>query len=99
LTTIYLIRHAEAEGNLYRRIHGQYDSRVTQREESRLPRLENRFKDLTIDAVYASDLLRAQETAGAIYKRHGLMLSLAPNLREVNIGVWEDRTWGEVERY
>ena len=29
MTTIYLIRHAEAEGNLYRRIHGWYDSLIT----------------------------------------------------------------------
>lgn len=26
MTTIYLIRHAEAEGNLYRRAHGWYNS-------------------------------------------------------------------------
>ena len=25
MTTIYLIRHAEAEGNLYRRAHGWYN--------------------------------------------------------------------------
>ena len=31
MTTIYLIRHAEAEGNLYRRIHGIYDSLITKR--------------------------------------------------------------------
>ena len=31
MTTIYLIRHAEAEGNIYRRIHGQYDGRITPR--------------------------------------------------------------------
>ena len=30
MTTIYLIRHAEAEGNLYRRIHGWYDSLITE---------------------------------------------------------------------
>lgn len=30
MTTIYLIRHAEAEGNLYRRIHGWYDALVTE---------------------------------------------------------------------
>ena len=29
MTTIYLIRHAEAEGNLYRRIHGWYDALIT----------------------------------------------------------------------
>ena len=31
MTTIYLIRHAEAEGNLYRLAHGQYNSLVTPR--------------------------------------------------------------------
>ena len=30
MTTIYLIRHAEAEGNLYRRVHGWYDSLITE---------------------------------------------------------------------
>ena len=28
-TRIYLVRHCEAEGNVYRRIHGVTDSRVT----------------------------------------------------------------------
>lgn len=30
-TTIYLVRHAEAEGNLGRRCHGHYDSMLTRR--------------------------------------------------------------------
>ena len=29
ITRIFLIRHAEAEGNLFRVAHGQYDSTVT----------------------------------------------------------------------
>ncbi|MCM1149955.1 MAG: histidine phosphatase family protein, partial [Butyricicoccus sp.] len=29
MTKIYLIRHAEAEGNIYRRAHGWYDGRVS----------------------------------------------------------------------
>ena len=29
MTTIYLVRHGEAEGNAFRRIHGQYDSMLT----------------------------------------------------------------------
>ena len=31
MTTIYLIRHAEAEGNLYRIAQGQHDSNLTDR--------------------------------------------------------------------
>ena len=29
MTTIYLVRHAEAEGNLYRIAHGHYNSWMT----------------------------------------------------------------------
>ena len=29
MTTLYLIRHAEAEGNLYRRIQGHWDGSIT----------------------------------------------------------------------
>ena len=35
MTTIYLVRHAEAEGNLYRRIHGWYDALITDNEIGR----------------------------------------------------------------
>lgn len=99
MTTIYLIRHAEAEGNLYRRIHGQYDSLITGRGYKQIAELEKRFEEVRIDYIYSSDLTRAKETAGAIYKKHGLELRLDQQLREVNMGVWEDLTWGEVERF
>ena len=66
MTKIYLIRHAEAEGNLYRRIHGQYNSLVTDNGYSQIAALEHRFADIHVDAVYASDLFRPMTTAGAI---------------------------------
>ena len=31
MTRIYIVRHAEAEGNLYRRARGWYNSLITQR--------------------------------------------------------------------
>ena len=37
MTTVYLIRHAEAEGNVYRRCHGQYDALLTTRAYEQLP--------------------------------------------------------------
>ncbi|SHH95041.1 probable phosphoglycerate mutase [Sporobacter termitidis DSM 10068] len=98
MTTIYLIRHAEAEGNLYRRIHGQYDSIITERGKKQIAQLEKRFADVPVDFVYSSDLFRARATAGAVTAR-GLPLSATARLREVAMGVWEDRTWGEVERF
>ena len=98
MTTIYLIRHAEAEGNRYRRIHGQYNSVVTARGWQQIGALAERFSDIHIDAVYSSDLTRTRMTASAIYKTHDLPLNVTPRLREVCMGVWEDVPWGEVEQ-
>ena len=98
MTELYLIRHAQAEGNLYRRIHGQYDSLLTETGQRQVEALEARFQPVHIDAVYASDLIRAKQTAAAIYRPKGLPLHTTPALREMNLGVWEDRCWGEVEQ-
>ena len=98
MTTIYLIRHAEAEGNLYRRVHGWYDSLVTENGQEQIRALERRFRDIPVDGVWASDLTRARRTARAICGPKGLELHTDPALREVNMGDWEDRTWGEIKR-
>ena len=96
MTTIYLIRHAEAEGNLYRRVHGWYDSLITENGYRQIAALEERFRDIHIDAVYSSDLFRTRTTARAIYRSKNLPLRTHPGLRELNLGEWEDRTFGAV---
>lgn len=96
MTKIYLIRHAEAEGNYYRRIHGHYDSHITARGYQQIDALAQRFKNIELDALYSSDLIRTMTTAGAITRYHDLSIVPEPRLREVNMGVWEDRTWGNV---
>jgi probable phosphoglycerate mutase len=98
MTRIYLIRHAEAEGNLYRRIHGHYDSLITENGYRQIEALRRRFETIPLDAVYSSDLFRTVATAEAICRLHDLKPVTRPDLREVNMGAWEDRTWGEVAR-
>jgi probable phosphoglycerate mutase len=99
MTRIYLIRHAEAEGNLYRRIHGWYDGAVTAMGFKQIEALRRRFENIKIDSVYSSDLKRARMTAAAIYAPKNLPLTQLSELREVNMGTWEDRCWGEVEHF
>lgn len=98
MTTIYLIRHAEAEGNIYRRYHGWYNSLITLNGYRQIQALEKRFEGVRIDAVYSSDLFRTMTTAGALYKSRGLELHTDPGLREIGGGVWEDKTWGWLHR-
>ena len=98
MTTVYLVRHAEAEGNLYRRVHGWYNSLITDNGYRQIAALRGRFADIHIDAVYSSDLFRTMITAKAVYLSHGLELHTDPGLREISLGAWEDKPWGELER-
>ena len=93
-----MIRHAEAEGNLYRRIHGWYNSLITENGYRQIEALKDRFQKIKIDAVYSSDLFRTMTTACAVYRPKHLPLYTDPGLREVHMGWWEDRTWGEIAR-
>lgn len=99
MTEIYLVRHGEAEGNVYRRIHGQYDSLLTPNGFQQLKALERRFADISIDACYASDLTRTSLTAMAIYKPKNLPLHRDARFREVNLGRWEDLPFGYLHRF
>ena len=96
MTTLYLIRHAEAEGNLYRRIHGWYDALITDNGYRQIKALEGRFAGVPVDAVYSSDLFRTKTTARAVYVPKGLELHTDPGLREIHMGDWEDHPWGEI---
>lgn len=99
MTTIYLVRHAEAEGNAYRRIHGQYDSLITPNGLRQIEALAKRFADVPVNACYASDLYRTRKTAEAVYVPKGLALVTDARLREVNLGRWEDVPFGYLERF
>ncbi len=96
MTRVYLIRHAEAEGNIYRRAQGQYDGAVSAKGLRQIAALAERFRDERPDALYASDLSRTLATAGAITKYHDVPLQPEPRLREINLGPWEDVPFGDL---
>ncbi|MEG1592990.1 MAG: bifunctional histidine phosphatase family protein/GNAT family N-acetyltransferase [Oscillibacter sp.] len=98
MTKLYIIRHAEAEGNLYRIAQGQYNSGITDRGQRQIELLARRFADIPVDAVYASDLYRTCATAGAVYLPKGLPLHRRKDLREICVGEWEQKTWGDIAR-
>lgn len=96
MTRFYLIRHAQAEGNIYQRMHGWYDSGITSLGDRQIAALTGRFDGTEVDMVYASDLYRCRRTAEAIYVHHGLPLHTDRRFREISMGAWEDRPFAEV---
>ena len=96
MTEIYLIRHVQAEGNLYRVMQGHFDGAVTALGLRQVEALAERFRDVKLDALYSSDLHRARVTASAIERTHALTLRTDPRLREINVGPWERRFFGDL---
>lgn len=99
MTDIYIIRHAEAEGNIYRRIDGHFNSRITANGYRQIEALQKRFENIRIDTVYASDLFRTCETAKALYVPKELPLHKDARFREAYFGDWEDVNFGWLERF
>jgi len=100
MTTIYLVRHAEAEGNIMRVFHGQHDSDITPGGAAQLKLLERRFENVHLDAIYSSDLKRARKTAEAVRGVRDMKIRLDSRLREIKGGLWEGVGWDElVERF
>lgn len=93
VTTVYLIRHAQAEGNEKRLFQGHYDGAVSEMGWRQLDQLAEYCRDLPLEAVYSSPLTRAVETAKAVNRYHGLPLQLREGLIEINGGDWEGKPW------
>ena len=96
MTEIYVIRHAQSEGNLFRMMQGQWDGNITALGHRQIASLAERFRDVHLDAVYSSDLTRTRLTAGAILKYHDLPLHTTKALREMNLGRWEGCFFGDL---
>lgn len=90
MTKIYLIRHGEAEGNLYRIWQGTSEGKITPRGARQLEALAERFRTVPLDGLYSSDRMRAMDTALALKQGHeDLVLRTSADLREIHVGPWE----------
>jgi broad specificity phosphatase PhoE len=95
-TTILLARHGETDWNLERRVQGHSDRPLNERGRAQARVLADELEGEQIDAVYASDLARAHETARVVADRRGLDVAVLPELREKNFGSWEGLTDTEI---
>lgn len=93
MTRIYLIRHAEAEGNIKRIFQGHTDADISENGENQLEKLSERCRNLSFSAIYSSPLKRTLKTAQAANRYHGLEIIKDAGLIEINGGHWEGVMW------
>ncbi len=96
MTTLYIVRHGEARGNVERNFHGWYDSDLTENGRLQIGRLPAYFRDIHLDAAYSSDLKRTRETAEIVAREKGIPVQTRSALREIHGGAWEDVPWDDL---
>lgn len=95
---LLLTRHGETTSNVERRIQGQLDVPLTEAGRAQADRLAGRLADAPLDAIIASPLRRAWDTAQAVAAHHRVPLRQDPRLMEICYGQWQGSTWAEVRR-
>ena len=94
---LMLVRHGETEWNAQGRYQGQADIPLSSLGRRQANRIAARLAGQNIDAVYASDLRRAWQTAAAIAENNGLNVFSEPRLRELKFGILEGLTFDEAQ--
>jgi broad specificity phosphatase PhoE len=93
---LVLVRHAASKGS--GTFVGQLDEPLSAAGRGQLKELKRKLSAFGFDAVFASDLDRARDTAAASIRRFGLELQIRPGLREMHFGRWQGLSWDQIEK-
>ncbi|HEY1393793.1 MAG TPA: histidine phosphatase family protein, partial [Methylibium sp.] len=97
-TRIIAIRHGETAWNVEARIQGQLDIPLNDTGRWQAHRLALALAEEDVAALYASDLLRAYETAQAASRGTSLAINTDTGLRERGFGIFQGMTYEEVDQ-
>jgi len=95
VTELLLVRHGETDWNAEGRLQGHTDRPLNKYGRRQAKELADRLAGEGAHAIYASDLVRAKETAEIVGARLGLPVVIDPDLREKHWGTWEGLTGDE----
>lgn len=93
----YLVRHGQTLWNLSGRYQGSTDVSLSQTGLVQAEMTAQWFKNKNLDAIFTSPLKRAQMTANAIARPHGIRPVIKAEFSEICFGQWEGLTFEEIE--
>ena len=97
-TRVLAIRHGETDWNADSRIQGQIDIGLNDIGRWQADRMAQSLAGEAFDALYSSDLSRARATAEALAGVAGVAVRPDAGLRERGFGVFEGRSYREIEQ-
>ena len=96
-TRIIAIRHGETAWNVDTRLQGHLDIALNNNGLWQAGQVARSLADEDVKAIYASDLLRAWQTAHAIAQATDAPLTADVGLRERGFGSFQGKTYAEIE--
>lgn len=91
-TQVLLVRHGDTQASQADRFTGALDIPLSKEGRIHASELAVRLARFPLDAIYASSMQRARETAGFTARVHGLEVTPVPEFREVDHGIWDGKT-------
>lgn len=97
--TIYLIRHGKiALEDNQRRYIGQIDLPLSEEGIQQAQRLQKMLEPVNMSMVFSSDLSRSRRTAEILAEGKNIKNVVRKELREIDMGEWEGRTFADIVR-
>lgn len=94
--TVVLVRHATSLGA--GKFVGQTDEPLSGEGRRQLSNLARKLSKFRFDAIFASDLTRAIDTARPLAEHQKLTVQKRPGLREMHFGRWQGLSWQQIQR-
>ena len=98
MTTLYLIRHGQTDNNIILCFNGTRSNQpLNQTGMEMAAGLTEAFADVKLDAIYASPLLRAYQTAEGVRGERDMEIVTDPDLMEMPFGEWDGLTYQQAK--
>ena len=99
MTTVYLIRHGQTDTNIFDGINGSASNQpLNATGLAMAANLTPVFASVPLDAIYASDLIRAVQTAEGVRGTRDMEIRIEPNLQEMDFGLMDGMSGIEAKR-
>jgi broad specificity phosphatase PhoE len=94
---VFLVRHGATDWNLQGRCQGSTDLELSEVGIRQAEGIARSLTDEPVQAIYASNLKRAQQTAAFISLHHRLPVLIENDVRELDHGALEGLTFAEIK--
>lgn len=97
--TLTFVRHAESESNADKIIDTEVPGPgLTEHGQAQAEQIAHQLSRNKYDGVYASNMVRAEETAAPLAKQLGEQVNVLPGLREIDAGWYNDEPTSMAQR-